>query len=184
MWGFRGLAVTSRGVSSGKRSWRTWPLSCLCVTDPGQPSPALGPSVKICGPHRAGGCRKRRPGAPQRGNSAALSVDSQPEAVGGRAAAPEAGGAGAAAEGGRPGPPAEPLCPAGGAAAPQPAAGLHGPAQRPEGGPAGPAEPRQPAVRPHLGDHSDHFRGEGAAGHSVLSAECVRVRHPRPTWGS
>lgn len=99
--------------------------------------------------------------------------------MGGRAAAPEAGGAGAAPEGGGPGPPAEPLCPAGGAAAPQPAAGLRGPAQRPEGGPAGLAEPGQPAVRPHLGDHSDHVRGEGVQG-ALLSAECVCVCYPFP----
>lgn len=132
----------------------------------GSPFPALGPSVKIggsqIGPEDVGS-----PGAPQRGKLTAVSADPQPEAAGGRAAAPEAAGAGAAPEGGRPGPPAEPLCPAGGAAAPQPAAGPLEPAQGPaEGGPVRLPDARQPAVRPHLGHHSGHFRGEGAAGAS------------------
>lgn len=97
----------------------------------------------------------------------ALSIDSQSEAAGGGAAAPEAGGVGEAPEGGRPGPPSGPLRPAGRDAATQPAAGCLGPAQRhAQGGPVYLPDPGQPAMRPHFGYHSGHFRGEGAAGAS------------------
>lgn len=132
----------------------------------GSPFSALGPCVKVCSHRELDDCRRRRPRSPlERGNLAALSVDSQPEAAGGRAAAPEAGRAGAAPEGGRPGPPAEPLRAAGGGAAPQPAAGLLRPAQGPaQGRPVGLPDPRQSALWPHLGDHSGYFGGEGASG--------------------
>ena len=125
------------------------PLSCHSVAD-------LGP---ICENRQSTWDWRNVEGEVQEPlNLTALSVDSQPEAAGSGAAAPEARGAGAAPEGRRPGPPARPLRPAGGGAAPQPAAGRLGPAQGPAPGrPVCLPDPRQPAVQSCLRDHPGHF---------------------------
>jgi hypothetical protein len=90
-----------------------------------------------------------------------LSVDSQPKASRGRAAACEAGRAGAASEGGRSGPSAQPVLPARGGPAAQPAVGCLQSAQRAaECGPGCLPDPGQPAVWPHLQHHPHHLGGE------------------------